>query len=93
MQLTVTLAAIHNGIVSKGKNEGQPFAKSQKATAHFKKGDKEITVMAFSPVLQTVEDMIVEGSKITVTAVWDGKNTARIIGPAREPAPAEAAAA
>jgi hypothetical protein len=93
MQLTVTLAAIHTGITATGKNEGQPFAKSQKATAHFKGGDKEITVMAFSPVLQTVADQIVEGAKITVTAVWDGKNTMRIIGPARAAAPAEAAAA
>ena len=90
MQITLTLASITTGTISKGPSMGQKFTTSKGATAHFGNGDKPVTVMAFGAQRESVAKLLRKGKKVTVTAVWDGKNVIKILGP-RQAAPAPAA--
>ena len=88
MQVTLTLASVTTGTVSKGPSKGQKFSTSKGATAHFANGDKPVTVMAFGAQRESVLKLLRKGKKVTVTAVWDGKNVLKVLGPRQEAAPA-----
>ena len=92
MQVTITLASVTTGTVSKGPSKGQKFSTSKGATAHFANGDKPVTVMAFGAQRDSVAKLLRKGKKVTVTAVWDGKNVLKVLGPRQEAAPAAEAA-
>jgi len=81
MQVTITLASVTTGTVGKGPSKGQKFSTSKGATAHFSNGDKPVTVMAFGAQRDSVAKLLRKGKKVTVTAVWDGKNVLKILGP------------
>jgi hypothetical protein len=93
MNVKITLGTVETGIISKGPNAGKPYGRSAQATVHWsKKGDKVMNVMSFSPQFASIADQFVEGATIEVSAMpKDG--SVLILGPAREAAPAEAAAA
>ena len=88
MQIAITLASISTGTIAKGPSMGQKFTTSKGATAHFSNGDKPVTVMAFGAQRESVSKLLRKGKKVTVTAVWDGKNVLKILGPQRVDAPA-----
>jgi enhancing lycopene biosynthesis protein 2 len=89
MQIAITLASISTGTIAKGPSMGQKFTTSKGATAHFSNGDKPVTVMAFGKQRDSVSKLLRKGKKVTVTAVWDGKNVLKILGPQRVDAPAD----
>ena len=88
MQIAITLASITTGTIAKGPSQGQKFTTSKGATAHFGNGDKPVTVMAFGAQRDSVAKLLRKGKKVTVTAVWDGKNVLKILGPQKVDAPA-----
>ena len=90
MQTTITLGSISTGTISKGPSAGRKFTKSEGAIAHFGNGDKEVTVMAFADQRDSVLKLLRKGRKVTVTAVWEGRNLLKILGPAQPAATAEA---
>ncbi len=92
MQVTITLASVTTGTVTKGPSKGQKFSTSKGATAHFSNSDKPVTVMAFGAQRESVLKLLRKGKKVTVTAVWDGKNVLKVLGPRQEAAPAAEAA-
>ena len=88
MQIAITLASITTGTIAKGPSMGQKFTTSKGATAHFGNGDKPVTVMAFGKQRDSVAKLLRKGKKVTVTAVWDGKNVLKILGPQKVAEPA-----
>ena len=88
MQIAITLASISTGTIAKGPSQGQKFTTSKGATAHFSNGDKPVTVMAFGAQRDSVAKLLRKGKKVTVTAVWDGKNVLKILGPQKVAEPA-----
>ena len=87
MQIAITMGNVQ----TKNTVKGAKYSLSQNATAHFSNGDKQVTVMAFGEQRETVLGALRKGRKTTLTAVWDGKNVLKLLGPQREEAPAEAA--
>ena len=47
---------------------------------------------AFGAQRDSVAKLLRKGKKVTVTAVWDGKNVLKVLGPRQEAAPAAEAA-
>lgn len=93
MNVNITMGSVSTGTVANGKSAGSKFTKSR-SIAHFSNGDKEVTVMAFGEQRDSVLSSLRKGRNITVSAVWEGRNLLKILGPARErAAPAEAEAA
>lgn len=86
MQISITMGSVQTKTTSKGAK----YTLSQGATAHFSNGDKEVTVMAFGEQRDSIVGSLRKGRKTTFTAVWDGKNVLKLLGPQAEPA-AEAA--
>jgi len=93
MNVNITIGSVSTKTVQNGKNAGQKYMASR-SVAHFGNGDKEVTVMAFGENRESVLRDLRKGRTSTFSAVWDGKNVLKLLGPARETAaPAEADAA
>ena len=91
MNINITMGSVSTSTVKNGPSAGSKYTKSR-AIAHFANGDKEVTVMAFGEQRESIRRSLRKDTNFNVSAVWDGRNVLKLLGPGREAdAPAEAA--